>query len=594
MKFHRKLFKPTSGVEGLPVDPAFFREETPATAPATKAGGFRTCDTTGLPVCLDAQFFIRINAVIAVVCLLIGGVAALLLALTRWQEVHLLRMDWFYRVLTVHGFNMLIFWILFFEIAILYFASTSLLNAKLYSRKVAWVSLGMMTTGMVMTNVTIFAGKADVLLTSYLPLVAHPAFYLGIILMAVGTLIGVFNFFATLYMAKKNKTFEGSVPLVTFGATAAAIIAVVTLLHGAIVMIPTFLHSLGWIAAPDPMWYRMIWWGLGHQSQQVNVTAMVAVWYFIATMAVGAKPLNEAVCRGAFVLYILFINLASAHHLLVDPGVSASWKIWNTSYAMYLAVLASMIHAFTVPASVEVALRKKGHRKGFFGWLAAAPWRNPAFSAFVLSLVIFGFIGGITGVTLGTQQINIIAHNTLRIPGHFHATVVGGTTLAFMGLAYYVVPLLFQKDYILKKLVRWQPWVFAAGITMMSFGMSFAGSMGVARRTYDIEPAGIFGAPAHLMLGVLGIGGILAFVGLLMFILLTVGTLLFGKSNKGRPMESWGESKVLADVNVSSHDKSHDEHKVPGTMILVLVFLACFAVYYFANWKALADVWPVR
>jgi hypothetical protein len=140
------------------------------------------------------------------------------------------------------------------------------------------------------------------------------------------------------------KTFEGSVPLVTFGATAAAIIAVVTLLHGAIVMIPTFLHSLGLIGQPDPMWYRMIWWGLGHQSQQVNVTAMVAVWYFIAYMAVGAKPLNEAVCRGAFVLYILFINIASAHHLLVDPGVGATWKIWNTSYAMYLAVLASMIH----------------------------------------------------------------------------------------------------------------------------------------------------------------------------------------------------------------------------------------------------------
>ena len=43
--------------------------------------------------------------------------------------------------------------------------------------------------------------------------------------------------------------------------------------------------------------------------------------------------------------------------------------------------------------------------------------------------MIFGFGGGITGVTLGTQQINIIAHNTLRIPGHFHVTVVGGTTL---------------------------------------------------------------------------------------------------------------------------------------------------------------------
>ena len=94
-----------------------------------------------------------------------------------------------------------------------------------------------------------------------------------------------------------------------------------------------------------------------------------------------------------------------------------------------------MIHGFTVPASVEVAMRHKGYGKGLFGWLTSAPWCNPGFSAFFLSLIIFGFGGGITGVTLGTQQINIIAHNTLRIPGHFHVTVVGGTTLAFMGLA---------------------------------------------------------------------------------------------------------------------------------------------------------------
>ncbi len=35
-------------------------------------------------------------------------------------------------------------------------------------------------------------------------------------------------------------------------------------------------------------------------------------------------------------------------------------------------------------------------------------------------------------------------------------------------------------------------------------------------------------------------------------------------------------------------------HRTPGTMTLTVVFLATFAVYYFANWKALADVWPVR
>ncbi len=509
-----------------------------------RPGELRSCDTTGLPVCLNAQWFIRINAVMAVVFLLVGGVASILLALTRAPTIHLLSAEWYYRILTLHGLNMLIFWILFLEVAILYFTATSLLNSRLASKGVAWASFGQMLVGALMVNAMILTGNSDVLMTSYVPLKGHPLFYLGIILVATGTLTGVGNFFATLYVAKRDRTYNGSVPLVVFGATAAAIIAVVTLLHGAIVMIPTFLWSMGILETIDAAWYRLIWWGLGHQSQQVNVCAMVSVWYLLATITTGAKPLNQAVCRGAFVLYVLFINIASAHHLLVDPGVGAGWKIWNTSYAMYLAVLASMIHGFTVPASVEVAMRKKGHKNGLFGWLFAAPWANPGFSAFFMSLVIFGFLGGITGVTLGTQQINIIAHNTLRIPGHFHTTVVGGTTLAFMGLTYYVVPLLFQKEFYGRMLCRIQPYVFAVGIVLMAVAMTFAGSYGVPRRHWDVEFAGAqvsagFDASAHLWLGLVGVGGTIAFVGLLMFILLVVSAVFFGKSNAGRAMTAW-------------------------------------------------------
>lgn len=504
----------------------------------------RTCDTTGLPVCLEAQRFIKLHAVCAVVFLLVGAIAAILLGLTRWPAVHLLSAEWYYRTLTLHGLNMLIFWILFLEVAILYFASTVLLKTRLASPALAWVAFGMMLVGALMVDAIVLAGKADLLMTSYVPLKGHWSFYLGIILVAVGTLVGVINFFCTLYVAKRDKTYEGSVPLVVFGATAAAIIAVVTLLHGAVVMIPTFLWSAGLLETVDAGWYRLIWWGLGHQSQQVNVCAMVSVWYLLATLTTGAKPLNQAVCRVAFLLYILFINLASAHHLLVDPGVGAGWKIWNTSYAMYLAVLASMMHGFTVPASVEVALRRKGFTKGLFGWLFAAPWKNPGFSAFFISLVIFGFGGGITGVTLGTQQINIIAHNTLRIPGHFHMTVVGGTTLAFMGLCYYVVPLIFQREFYARAVARVQPYIFGAGISIMAIGMSFAGSLGVPRRHWDpgfsdAHFAAGFDAGAQLWLGVLGVGAVLAFVGMLIFILLTVAAVFFGKKNTGRAMTAW-------------------------------------------------------
>ncbi|MCP4007715.1 MAG: cytochrome c oxidase subunit I [bacterium] len=562
-------------------------------------GAVRSCDTTGLPVCLGAQRFIKLHAVVAVVWLLIGGTAAILIALTRWPAVHLLPADWYYRLLTLHGLDMLIFMILNFEIAILYFAGTTLLNCRLASTKAAWLAFALMLIGGIMVNIAVLNGSSDVLLTSYVPLKASPWFYLGIILLAVGALVAVINFLATLYIAKRDHTYEGSVPLVVFGATAAAIIAVVTLLHGAVVMIPTWLWSMGVVEYIDPAWYRITWWALGHMSQQINVCAMVSVWYLLGTLTVGAQPVSQLVCRGAFVLYILFINVASAHHILVDPAVGASWKIWNTGYAMYLAVLASMIHGLTVPASIEVAQRKKGFNRGLFGWLVAAPWSNPGFSGFFLSLIIFGFGGGITGVVLGTQQINIMAHNTLRIPGHFHVTVVGGTALAFMAVTYYVVPLIFQREFYLKTWCRIQPWLFGGGITLMSIGMSFAGSYGVPRRHWDMEFTGAmfstgFDSGAHLMLGLMGVGAIIAVTGLLVFVLLVVAAVFFGRSNAGRAMTPWHEERQVAEKFRTEDTAGDDEHSMPGTLVLALFFLACFVVYYFANWMWLADVWHVR
>jgi len=224
------------------------------------------------------------------------------------------------------------------------------------------------------------------------------AFSLGIILFAVGALIGVIVFFLNVIVARREQNLR-SLPLFTFGLVAAAIIAVISIASGAMIYIPTFFWSLdiGVFENLDPATYKLIWWGLGHGSQQINVTAMVSIWYLVAFLTVGGLSVNEKVSRVAFLFYILFICLASAHHILVDPAVSSSWKVWNTSYAMYLAVLASMIHAFAVPATIEVAQRQRGYVRGLFEWLAKAPWGNPAFSAIVLAIIGFGFIGGITG-----------------------------------------------------------------------------------------------------------------------------------------------------------------------------------------------------
>ncbi len=303
---------------------------------------FRTCPTTGLKFHQPAESLIRWNAVAGVVFLLFGGILALLVTLTRWQAVHLLPADMFYLVLTGHGLNMLVFWIIFFEIAVLYFAGSTLLGCRLATPRLAWAGFWLMLIGALMNNYAVFIrGDSSVMFTSYAPMGAHWSFYLGLILFAVGALIGCFVFFGTLAVGRAERTYNGSVPLVTFGAVTAAIIAVFTIASGAIILIPTFGWSIGVVPSIDSLMYRQIWWAFGHSSQQINVSAHVAVWYAVAAIVFGAKPMSEKVSRTAFLLYILFITLASAHHLLADPGLTSKWKILNTSYFLYLAVLAS-------------------------------------------------------------------------------------------------------------------------------------------------------------------------------------------------------------------------------------------------------------
>lgn len=564
---------------------------------------FRTCPVTGIKVNSDSEKLLKFNAVIAVVCFLIGVVAAFGLVMTRWEAVNLLPPDLFYRFLTLHGMNMLIFFIIFFEMAILYFAGPILLNCRQPCPRLGWLAYILMVVGAAMTNAMIMAGKADVLFTSYVPLKAHPLYYLGIILFAVGALIVCGLFMATLVVAKREKTYEGSVPLVTFGALTATIIAIITLVHGAATYIPTFLWSLGLIEI-DAQLYRLLFWALGHSSQQINVSAQVSVWYLLAGLTVGGVVLNEKVSRGAFVLYILFISMASAHHLLVDPGFGSEWKIWNTSYAMYLAVLASMVHGFTVPGGIEVGMRLRGYTKGFFEWLRKAPWGDPGFSGMALSIVIFGFLGGITGVVIGTEQINIIAHNTMRLPGHFHATVVGGTALSFMAVTYYVLPLIFQKKIRFWKVAKLQPYVFGGGLSLMCMAKIYMGIFGVPRRmadaTFSDAPFSVDFHPIVWVVQVFfGIGGLVTVLGGLMFILVAVSTVFFGKQLTEDDLKKHADGipqgvLKLPKQSVSGDHVKEIKHKgAKGTMILVGIFFICFVLYYFVNWKILSFIWKI-
>jgi len=194
------------------------------------------------------------------------------------------------------------------------------------------------------------------------------------------------------------------------------------------------------------------------------------------------------------------------------------------------------------------------------------------------------------------EQINLIIHNTIYVPGHFHATVVAGTTLAFMAVTYLLIPLIFRRELILPGWAKVQPYVFGLGVAGISVFMMGAGTLGVPRRHWDISQADAilpydFPGAANLMMGLNGMSALLAGLGGAIFIVVTVGSILFGKKIPGSseaPKTEPPEAKVVGQYGSEEHPA------IPGTIVMVAVFFISFILYYYVNWKYLAEVWPLR
>ena len=286
----------------------------------------RECPVTGLRVWSGAQALTLANAVAAVLALALGGFFAMGVAFTRAPSVELLGSDKYYATLTAHGVAALILWPVFFEVAAIVFASTILLNARVYSMALGWASFAAMVVGAVMLLVTILMGDSSVMFTAYVPLLADQAFYLGYLIFAVGALLAIVNFALSIVKARAEGAFTGSLPVITYGVACAAILALFSIVSGLVALVPAWLYANGWVSSVEPIVYRTWFWGLGHTLQYVNVVAMVVCWYGIIALGFGAGPVNQKFTRIAFILYVVISLPVLGHHFLVDPSLGTGVK----------------------------------------------------------------------------------------------------------------------------------------------------------------------------------------------------------------------------------------------------------------------------
>src|SRR4030067_2271403 len=122
---------------------------------------FRIDPVSGLKVNRTANTLVKWNAFAAVVFLLVGGLFGLGVALTRMPSVQLLPPELFYMALTAHGLVNLAVWIIFFEMALLYFCGAHLLNNRIATPGWAWTQFLSMVVGAAMVAVAVLEGQSS-------------------------------------------------------------------------------------------------------------------------------------------------------------------------------------------------------------------------------------------------------------------------------------------------------------------------------------------------------------------------------------------------------------------------------------------------
>jgi hypothetical protein len=145
------------------------------------------------------------------------------------------------------------------------------------------------------------------------------------------------------------------------------------------------------------------------------------------------------------------------------------------------------------------------------------PDERPLRAALAWSIVLFG-AGGLIGL--------MISGSNVKIPAHYHGSIVG-ITLAFMGLAYHLLPRMgyARPD---ARLARLQPAIYGAGQLAHVIGLVWSGGYGVQRKVAGADQL-LRGFEQVAAMGLMGLGGLAAVAGGLLFILI-VGKALWTSS----------------------------------------------------------------
>jgi len=426
--------------------------------------------------------------------------------------------EWYYRSVTAHGTVMAYVFPTLVAMGFGYAISETTLEQPLIGRRWAWAGFALVLVGAVMAMIPVSLGLASVLYTFYPPLIGNPFYYIGVVLAVIGSWIWVALMSINLRAWKRANPGK-PVPLPMFANVAGSYLWAWTAIGAALELLFQIIPvALGLKSTIDAGLARVLFSWTLHAIVYFWLFPTYIAYYTIVPRAIGGKIYSDAMARIAFVLFLVVAMPIGMHHTFADPQVGAGFKFIHSAFTALVA-LPTFLTVFTICASVEIAGRLRGGR-GFFGWIAALPWRNPIMLAAAFSFVMLGF-GGAGGLINMSYQLDTTIHNTQWITGHFHLIFGGAIVIMYFAIAYDLWPHLTGRPLASLGLMRAQLWLWFIGMMVTTFPWHWVGILGMPRRMAFFDYTSPALAPEAIYVTLSAAGGvILVLSGILFFAVL--------------------------------------------------------------------------
>ncbi|MGE5466859.1 MAG: cbb3-type cytochrome c oxidase subunit I [Ignavibacteria bacterium] len=425
----------------------------------------------------------------------------------------------YYRAVTFHGSAMAYVLPTLVIMGFGYALAELALKQRLIGARWAWAGFALAVVGVSSAVITIALGRASVLYTFYPPMIANAFYYLGIVLVVVGSWIWVGLMSLNLHAWRKAHRGE-RIPLPMFANVAGAYLWAWTSLGAAIELLFQILPvALGFKSTIDAGLARVFFSWTLHAIVYFWLMPTYIAFYTLVPRAIGGRLYSEPMGRLAFVLFLVFSTPVGVHHLFQDPQVGAGVKLVHAVFTTMVSV-PTLLTVFTICASIEIAGRLRGGA-GLFGWVRALPWKNPMMLAVAFSFVMLG-LGGAGGLINMTYQTDFSVHNTQWITGHFHLIFAGAIVIMYFAVAYDLWPHLTGRAPPSAALMRLQLWLWFVGMLVVTLPWHYVGILGMPRRMayFDYGNAAI--APQGVAVTITLLGGLLLVASMLLFIAILV------------------------------------------------------------------------